>query len=743
MKKIAFLLALFTYSFLFSQEYHDFGFARNFDIPVFGSGASALANPWGGGINSVRASEIDLNFDGIKDLFLFEKNGNRILPYINNGIANEISYRYAPEYKHYFPILHDWVILKDYNGDGKEDIFTYGLAGITVYKNISDTALRFELVTTQLQSYYYNGYTNIFSSPDDYLVIEDIDNDGDIDLLNFMVLGRYVHFQKNYAIENSDNAENFDFRLADECWGKFAEGADDNSIELNVDCGSRDREKTRHVGSTILAYDYTKDGKKDILIGDIDYPEIVFLENGGTIEDALMVSQTTSFPNAVQPIYLYSMPAVTFYDLSNDGIDEIIASPADPSLVKSENQNSVWLYQYNNTSETYELQTRSFLQEDMIDVGSGAYPVLFDWNGDGLEDLFIANYGAYDSSTFYNYYLASYYSSSIAYYENIGQDTAPEFRWVTDDFGQLRDSGHEALYPVFGDFTGDGTIDLLCGNRNGNLLLFRNSGADGALPQFEESVIYGNISVENYSTPQYFDLDRDGKRDLLIGNRRGQIAYYRNVSTDTIPAFELITAQLGGVDVRDFTLSYFGYSVPFFFRTSDDRTVLFCANEQGKIAYYKNIDQNLDGPFDLVEDALFEVAENQRYDISEGIRAGLNVCDLNHDQFPDLLVGNYAGGISYFEGTTPPEIHISIENYNFSSIEIYPNPANEIIVIDGCIEKIKEICIYSVTGGKIASAHNCDVPFTLSTEHLSAGIYILRIQDQHSRVHTKKFIIAH
>jgi len=200
---------------------------------------------------------------------------------------------------------------------------------------------------------------------------------------------------------------------------------------------------------------------------------------------------------------------------------------------------------------------------------------------------------------------------------------------------------------------------------------------------------------------------------------------------------------LGGVDVRDFTLSYFGYSVPFFFRTSDDLTVLFCANEQGKIAYYKNIDHNLDGTFELVEDAIFEVEENRRYDISEGIRSGLSIYDLNHDQFPDLLVGNYAGGLSFFQGTTPPDIHISIENYEFSSFEIYPNPANEKIVIDGRIEKIKKICIYSVTGEKIASIHNCDVPVILSTEHLSAGFYILRIQDQDNRVHTEKIIIAH
>ena len=86
----------------------------------------------------MRFSEIDVNGDGIKDLFAFEKNGNRILIFINNGEKNCINYKYAPEYAHFFPKMHDWVILKDYNQDGKEDIFTYGNAGITVYKNVSD-----------------------------------------------------------------------------------------------------------------------------------------------------------------------------------------------------------------------------------------------------------------------------------------------------------------------------------------------------------------------------------------------------------------------------------------------------------------------------------------------------------------------------------------------------------------------------------------------------------------------------
>ena len=56
--------------------------------------------------------------------------------------------------------------------------------------------------------------------------------------------------------------------------GKIAEGADDNSIELSVDCGSRIG--IRHVmGFYILAYDYTKTKKKTFL-SRYRLPETVF-----------------------------------------------------------------------------------------------------------------------------------------------------------------------------------------------------------------------------------------------------------------------------------------------------------------------------------------------------------------------------------------------------------------------------------------------------------------------------------
>lgn len=672
-----YFLPLFSFCQTLSR---DFGFERSVAVDVQNSALHCLLFPWSGGLNSIKISEIDLNFDGFKDLFIFEKNGNRILPFLNQGINDSCCFSFAPQYVHCFPKLHDWAILKDYNLDGKEDIFTYGLAGISLYKNISLNEPAFELVTEQLQSYYYSGYTNIYSSPDDYLAIDDVDGDGDLDILNFWLLGKYVHFQKNYGI----NPENPDFRLEDECWGHFSEGADNNVITLFTDCSNKNSvdEADRHVGSSLLYYDFTSDGVKDLILGDIDFPNLILLTNGGSPDSAYMISQNPFFPNFSDPINLFSMPVCSVIDCDNDSIPELIASPSDPSLIKSQDMKSVWKYDYSDISHQFELTNTSFIQEEMIDVGSGSVPVLYDWNGDGLEDLFIGNYGSYDSSNYINGFLNSYYSSSISYYQNIGTPTLPRFKLVTNDFGNIKQYGFLSLHPSFGDFNGDSIPDLLCGKKEGDLVLFLNNSIS-EMPLFAPPLLSDqSIDVGDFSTPQYFDLDRDGKKDLLIGNRRGHISFFRNVSSTEIPQFQLITDTLGGVDIRNYEISYFGYSIPCFFRNSSDETVLFCGSEQGNIFYYKNIDGNLEGNFTLELEALYEISQNHRYNIDEGIRTSPCVGDVDNDSFPELLIGNWAGGISYFKGIAVPDSTEKISNhYDKAKIEIFPNPTTDKITI--------------------------------------------------------------
>ena len=42
-----------------------------------------LTSAWAGGINSAQISTIDLNFDQIEDVVVFDKSGDKILPFIN------------------------------------------------------------------------------------------------------------------------------------------------------------------------------------------------------------------------------------------------------------------------------------------------------------------------------------------------------------------------------------------------------------------------------------------------------------------------------------------------------------------------------------------------------------------------------------------------------------------------------------------------------------------------------------
>lgn len=695
--------------------YDDYSFFRSQSLPVI-IDSNRLSMPWAGGMNSVRFSEIDLDGDGVNDLFAFEKHGNRILTFLRR----DNHYIYDPEYVRCFPALHDWAILKDYNNDGKPDIFTYGQAGITVYKNVGTSQPRFQRVTSQLQAFYYNNYVNIYASPDDYLVIDDIDRDGHLDILNFWVLGKYVHHLRNY----SDNPEVFDFRLESECWGHFEEAADNNAVTLFSDCNRRGdgEEHTRHVGSSMLLHDFDGNGLPDVLIGDVDSPNLILLHNTGTITEARMTQQDTAFPvNA--PVQIYSMPAPSLVTLPGQNEPSLVVSPSDPSLAKSQDLNSVWRYDYDDNLQQYTLNNTAFLQEDMIDAGSGCHPVLYDWNQDGLLDLFLSNYGSFDSAQVINGFLTSYFSSSIQYYENVGTATEPAFELRDRDFGHLKALNYQALHPTFGDFDGDGLTDMLCGQKDGTLILIPHQRIQNGTENILEH--YQNIDVGEYSTPQYFDLDDDGHEDLLIGNRRGLLSYYHNNGTSGPASFTHVTDTLGNVDVCNHNASYFGYSVPCFHRDTIHSTTMVCGSEQGFLYYYPNINNaplqpHFGNSLYVTRDSL--CSDHCTEELWDGKRTAPAFADINGDNYPDLIIGHYAGGVTFYKGRFPHFNGIGIEEHT-NDITIFPNPTTSLLNIRSEKLVIREVRILDISGRTLFKTnHNI-----IDLSALPSGIYLVEI----------------
>ena len=141
-----------------------------------------------------------------------------------------------------------------------------------------------------------------------------------------------------------------------------------------------------------------------------------------------MISSDPSFPSNSTPVNLYLFPAAFNLDVDFDGIKDLIVSPNAKNI--SNNENSIMFYRI-QAQIIFQIlfTTQIFLQDGMIDHGSGSIPVFCDINGDGLQDMFVSN--------FFSYKDLAQKESKIAFYQNTGSNSAPEFTLIDDDFVNL------------------------------------------------------------------------------------------------------------------------------------------------------------------------------------------------------------------------------------------------------------------------------------------------------------------
>ena len=712
-------------------------FQRYDSIPVEING-NMLSLPWGGGLNFIQTSNIDLNLDGIKDLFVFDRTGNKIKTFINKGIPGTTDYAYLPEYEAKFPNVHDWVVLKDYNCDGKEDIFTFSNngAGFSVYKNTSSFAagLQFTLVAPLVFTDFtppnggkYILYVSSASVPG----LADIDNDGDLDVVTYGIGGSTIEYHINKSKELYGTCDSLIFEVRNNCWGYSYEDPLTFQYTLNDTCignvpnpemlpDDELKERTKHSNSCQLCIDLNGDNVKDFVVSNISFGNIVALTNGGTPTAAHFTQVDYDFPannGGSVPVSLTVFPCAFYTDINTDGKEDLVASPSATNV--SENFNSVVYYENVGTSNypAFQYRQSDLLQKEMIEVGEGAYPSLFDYDNDGLKDLFIGNYGYYGTPNFIH---------QIAQFKNTGTATVPKFKLISRDYANLSSLGIINMVPTFGDLDGDTDSDMIIGGHDGKLHYFENTAPIGANANFvltQTNLKNSNnrtIDVGDFATPQIVDVDGDSKNDLVIGGRNGKLAYYKKINTSGMPQLDSVTHLWGNVNV---TLPNFvtGYSFPCVYKNGT-ATELIVGSQAGYLNRYNSIDGNLNGVFNQVDSAFLN--------LYEGTRTAPAITDINNDDYLDLFIGNYAGGLGFYKGSTSLS---SINDYPSIhwNLELFPNPVNHELTIqmNNPQTQMFQVDLCTVLGQLILTKKINTKVITINTDQLSQGIYICKVSE--------------
>ena len=154
------------------------------------------------------------------------------------------------------------------------------------------------------------------------------------------------------------------------------------------------------------------------------------------------------------------------------------------------------------------------------DVGTLAAPSFADIDNDGDLDAFV---GEGFGNTFF--------------YKNLGTASNPIFAAaIINPFG-LTNAGFY-INSAFVDIDGDADLDVFVGNSDGKIIFSRNTGTVSA-PVFAPATInpFGLSDVGSYADPSLVDIDGDADLDAFVSNSDGNILFFRNTGTISVPVF--------------------------------------------------------------------------------------------------------------------------------------------------------------------------------------------------------------
>ena len=508
-------------SFPFSL-FAQFTYTIDQSIPVEVSGKTLL-NPWAGGLNAAQVNTMDLNADGQADLVIFDKTASKISTFV--ALNND--YRYAPEDEILFPSeISTFAVLRDYNCDGKKDLFTFGQIGIFVFQNVtqagkplswkklsfynSETSLQSEVLLTK--GFYM---TNLLPGTNDLPNFIDMDGDGDLDVLNMKFVNpSQAEYHKNFSMELYGTCDSLALVRPTQQWGNFLECRCGKIAFGNQTCAQIGGRIEHTGGKALLTIDMDNDGDNDLYVVSGGYE---FLLNDVALQDRLYINNGkgdfTKASNQTLPVMLTSGSKVYPLDYDKDGKQDLLVlgrqvpgqypSPADTYLLHNI-----------GTVDKVKFEISKRQPKEFKNLGMATSAVVTDYNNDTYPDLIIVGEWM-----------------PIRVFEN----KKTGFKEVSQNVGLSADTTGWWWSIQQGDFDNDGDMDYIVGNNGLNYKYQASPDAtfDIFVNDFDNDK-HKDIVLSYYNDGKQYPVRARGCSSQQIPNIKKKFKNYESFSEATL-----------------------------------------------------------------------------------------------------------------------------------------------------------------------------------------------------------------
>jgi hypothetical protein len=283
--------------------------------------------------------------------------------------------------------------------------------------------------------------------------------------------------------------------------------------------------------------DWDRDGDLDLLAGGFITGRVYLYENlaGAGREPKLRLAGPLESDG--KPLDVQWAAAPTVADLDGDGDWDLVSGCMPMTAGGGDSASSEHFLHYfrnDGTPQAARLHEIPFPRQGEFPNAALASPRLIDWSDDGLLDLVVSA------------------GTQIYLYRNLGTKTEPRFEAhstaLTSRWGDVPLGLVQML-----DWNGDGLLD---GAHGSNIYLNTGRGSPGIFASPVSLLKPGQVIQhlsgvgDDWQFQRLFDLDADGRIDLVDADHAGTIWWHRNRDSNASPDFDTPGVRLMQTDTR-------------------------------------------------------------------------------------------------------------------------------------------------------------------------------------------------